>query len=95
MGVVETMSREFGSASLRQPITKGEAYGLFDCLAEAMKDTLPALRSRVDALDGGAPAKAGKPRVRVGAKSYVTHNWGGTYETTDGITYRLVQRPGQ
>lgn len=69
------------------PIKAGD---FFDTLS-IVKDALLDHKSRLDALDGGV-VKSVKPRVRVPAgHTFTTKAYGGTYETTDGINYRLVR----
>jgi hypothetical protein len=77
---------DLSPAAARVPVKMGD----FLSTMEIIKGTLVEHKDRLNALDGGGPAKGMKPRVRVGAKSYVTQDWGDTYETTDGINFRLV-----
>lgn len=73
-------------AVAKLPVKMGDFLSTMEIFKEVLLDH----KDRLHALDGGGSAKGIKPRVRVGAKSYVTQDWGDTYETTDGIHFRLV-----
>lgn len=75
-------------AVARLPVKMGD----FVSTIEMIKDALLDHKDRLQALDGLGQAKAVKPRVRVPAgQTFATKAFGGTYETTDGITFRLVK----
>ena len=81
------MTEPMPEAVRKVPVRTGDFIDTMTIFKDAHLD----LKGRVDALDGGV-VKSVKPRVRVPAgHTFTTKAYGGTYETTDGINYRLVR----
>ena len=82
---------EIDSSLAPLPLTWGDAAKCFSLVSASVQ----AIHGRLAVLETGAvqgkgAASLGKPRVRVPAgQTFETKAYGGTYETTDGITFRL------